>query len=99
MGTALLAVLALIGVGAVLDQLFLWLERHAWLRWRKTTASSGGGAAGMFGEMQNLFAPSNSHMVEEIAHKRIVRAEAAIAGDVDLTGGKAWIARHDEPQQ
>jgi hypothetical protein len=98
MGTALLAVLALIGVGAVLDQLFLWLERHAWLRWRKTTASTGGGAAGMFGEMQNLFAPSNRHLIEEIEHKQIVRSESAIAGDIDLAGGRAWIAHRDEPQ-
>ncbi|MCX5042996.1 DUF6191 domain-containing protein [Aldersonia sp. NBC_00410] len=98
MGTALLAVLALIGVGAVLDQVLLWLERHAWLRWRKTTASSGGGAAGMFGEMQNLFAPSNRHVIEEIEHKQITRAEAAIAGDIDLSSGTVWIARRDAPR-
>ncbi|MCX5044845.1 hypothetical protein OG921_24470 [Aldersonia sp. NBC_00410] len=93
MGTALLSVIALIGIGALLDQLMLHFERHAWIRWRKTTTSTGAGAAGMFGEMQNLFAPSNRHVVEEIAHKQIVRAESTTVDDVDLTGGTVRITR------
>ncbi|WP_068270332.1 hypothetical protein [Aldersonia kunmingensis] len=96
MGSAYIAVLALIGVGVLLDQLLLWFERRGWMYWRKTTAPGGGGAAGMFGEMANLFTPSNRHVVEEMERNRIVRAETAIAGDIDLDGGKVWIEPRDQ---
>ncbi len=96
MGVALLAVAALVVAGFALDQLFLWLERHAWLRWRKTTSSAGGGG-GMFGELQNLFSPSSRHTAEEIRSKQMLRDHSMTAdGIVDLDSGIAHLYRRPD---
>ncbi len=98
MGAALITVAALIAVGFALDQLFLWLERRAWLRWRKTTSSSGSATAGIFGEMQNLFSPSSRHTAEEIRSKQMLRDHSMTAdGIVDLDSGIAHLHRRHEP--
>lgn len=69
---------ALVAAVLLLDQLGLWAERRGWVYWRKRRPPvDGGGAAGVFGEMQTLFSPSHRHVIDEGRSKQMSRSDTA----------------------
>ncbi|MEZ7238641.1 DUF6191 domain-containing protein [Rhodococcus sp. GXMU-t2271] len=69
---------ALVAAVLLLDQLGLWAERRGWVYWRKRRPPlDGGGAAGVFGEMQALFSPSHRHVIDEGRSRQMSRSDTA----------------------
>ncbi|MFE1593030.1 hypothetical protein [Nocardia sp. NPDC058705] len=83
-------VVGVVVFGVVLDRLFVLAEVRGWIAPRGKVGS--GSAAGLFGELQALFAPSSQHTQQEI-RSREVRGEQLDSGDsplgVDLSLGIA----------
>ncbi|MBC7304010.1 MAG: hypothetical protein H5T78_24085 [Nocardia sp.] len=83
-------VVGIVVFAVVLDRLFLLAEVRGWIAPRGKFGS--GGAAGLFGELQALFAPSSQHTQQEI-RSREMRGESLESGDmplgVDLSRGIA----------
>ncbi|MFD3701915.1 DUF6191 domain-containing protein [Nocardia sp. NPDC058658] len=96
-------VVGVVVFGVVLDRLFVLAEVRGWIAPRGKVGA--GGAAGLFGELQALFAPSSQHTQQEI-RSREMRGEQLESGDsplgVDLSLGIARLPRvedeSDRPQ-
>ncbi|MGY0497621.1 DUF6191 domain-containing protein [Nocardia sp. FBN12] len=89
-------VVGIVVFAVALDRLFVLAEVRGWIAPRGKFGS--GGAAGLFGELQALFAPSSQHTQQEI-RSREVRGEQLESGasplGVDLSLG---IARLPNPK-
>ncbi|MFF0528445.1 DUF6191 domain-containing protein [Nocardia amikacinitolerans] len=83
-------VVGIVVFGVVLDRLFVLAEIRGWIAPRGKIG--GGGVAGLFGELQALFAPSSQHTQQEL-RSRDLRGEQLDSGDdplgVDLAKGIA----------
>ncbi|MFF2087376.1 DUF6191 domain-containing protein [Nocardia sp. NPDC058176] len=94
-------IVGIVVFAVVLDRLFVLAERRGWVAPRGKVGSAG--AAGLFGELQALFAPSSQHTQQEI-RSRETRGEQLATGDdplgVDLSRGIARLPVHKrEPDQ
>lgn len=58
----LVVVLAVITALAAVDQLFLWMERHSWMYWRRRRPDPRGA---VLGPIDNVFNPAHEHVVEQ----------------------------------
>ncbi|MGV9414370.1 DUF6191 domain-containing protein [Nocardia sp. NPDC003693] len=81
-------VVGIVVFAVVLDRLFVLAEVRGWVAPRGKFGS--GGVAGLFGEMQALFAPSSQHTQQEI-RSRELRGEQLDSGadpfGVDIAKG------------
>ncbi|WP_167146203.1 hypothetical protein [Actinomyces sp. ZJ308] len=58
----LVVVLAVIVALAAVDRLFLWMERHGWIYWRRHRPDPRGA---VLGPIDNVFNPAHEHVVEQ----------------------------------
>ena len=56
--TAVAAIAAL----AAVDQLFLWMERHGWIYWRRRKPDPRGA---VLGPIDNVFNPAHEHVTQQ----------------------------------
>ncbi|MFF2554634.1 DUF6191 domain-containing protein [Nocardia sp. NPDC058058] len=81
-------IVGIVVFGVVLDRGFVIAERRGWIASR--TKTTGGGAAGMFGELQALMAPSSQHTQQERRSRELRGEQIATTADplgVDLANG------------
>ncbi|WP_169846748.1 DUF6191 domain-containing protein [Rhodococcus marinonascens] len=90
--TALVVVVVVVGM-ITIDRLGLWAEQKGWIFWRKGNGKRRGSAgSGMLGAMDELFAPSNQHSIEEIQSKKTTRLDASSGQGIDLSTGRVRIS-------
>ncbi|WP_435590711.1 DUF6191 domain-containing protein [Nocardia sp. bgisy118] len=81
-------VVGIVVFAVALDRLFVLAEVRGWVAPRGKFGT--GGAAGLFGELQALFAPSSQHTQQEIRSRQLRGEQLDSAGDppgVDLAKG------------
>lgn len=95
-------IIGIVVFGVVLDRAFAIAERRGWIASRSKAA--GGGAAGMFGELQALMAPSSQHTQQERRSRELRGEQLSSSGDplgVDLANGIVRLpdAKHPQPPE
>ncbi|MFB7718598.1 DUF6191 domain-containing protein [Nocardia sp. NPDC056100] len=99
--TVVWVIVGIVVFAIVLDRALVFAERRGWISSR--SESTGGGGAGLFGELQALVAPSSQHTQEELRSREMRGEQLETSGDplgVDLANGIVRLpSANPEPRQ
>lgn len=85
-------VLAVVVAGLItIDRIGLWAERKGWIFWRKGNGKRVDAGSGALAVMDELFAPSKTHVIEEVTSKQTTRVDQLSGQRIDLPSGRVYL--------